>query len=112
MEKQGWGLGGDGFPQPGKYGLEREIRATGDGCSLSESCSPVLLTWRFVAVMNILTGIVELPWAALYSAAAQHKVDSMTLRMDGWIFFCSPALLLYEIHCLCNRVLLCTGWVS
>lgn len=53
------GVGGDGFPQLGKCGFKHEIRATGDGCFLIESCSPVLLTWRFVAVMNILPGIVE-----------------------------------------------------
>lgn len=48
-----WGEGGNGFSCAGKYGLEHEIR---DGCSLSESCSPVLLNWDFETVMNILPG--------------------------------------------------------
>ncbi len=79
MEKQGWGLGG-GFLQPGKYGLEHEIRATGDGCSLIESCSPVLLTWRFVAVMNILLGIVE---ASL--GCSVFSCSSTQGRLYGWM---------------------------
>lgn len=77
------GVGWTGFCNWGNAAWSMKSKPL-DGCSLIESCSPVLLTWRFVAVMNI----VEVPWAARYSAAAQPKVDSKTL--DGWIFvFCS-----------------------
>lgn len=78
------GVGVDGFPQPGKYGLEHEIRATGDGCSLIEFCSPVLLTWRFVAVMNILPGIVEasLGCSVFSCSSTQGRLDDAT---EGWL---------------------------
>lgn len=109
MEKQGWGLGGIGFSGREKYGQQHEIRASGDGCSLDESRSPVLLTWRFVAVMNILPGIVEasLGCSVFRLSSTQGRLHDST---DGWLgpffflfFFCSPALHFDEIHCLCNR---------
>lgn len=85
---------GDGFPQPGKCGLEHEIRATGDGCFLIESCPPVLLTWRFVAVMNILPGIVEasLGCSVFSCSSTQGRLYDST---DGWLdlffsFFSTP----------------------
>lgn len=82
MEKQGWGW--VVFRKPGKHGLEHEIRATGDGYSLIESCSPVLLTWMFVAVMNILPGIVEasLGCSVFSCSSTQGRLCDST---DGWL---------------------------
>lgn len=73
--------------------------------------SPVLLTWRFVAVMNMW----RLPQAALYSAAAQRRVDSLALQMDGWLFFIRAPLLYYYLMkfiACANGFYCCSGWVS
>ncbi|KAK9528737.1 hypothetical protein VZT92_012883 [Zoarces viviparus] len=90
--KNGWNNGKSrGWGGPGKCGLERKIRASGDGYSLIEFCSPVLLTWRFVAVMNILPGIVEasLGGSVFSSSSTQGRLYDST---DGWLellFSCS-----------------------
>lgn len=65
--------------------------------SLSESCSPVLLTWKFVAVMNILPGIEEasLDCSVFSCTSTQGRLNDST---DGWLdlfFFFFPVLLLY-----------------
>lgn len=82
------------FRKPGKHGLEHEIRATGDGYSLIESCSPVLLTWMFVAVMNILPGIVEasLGCSVFSCSSTQGRLCDST---DGWLdlFFSSSSVI-------------------
>lgn len=55
--------------------MKHEIRSTRDCCLLFVA---VLLTWEFVAVMNIFSGLCGLPWAALNSDPALHKVDYLS----------------------------------
>lgn len=93
------GVGGTGLCNWGNAAWSMKTEPL-NGYSLTEACFPVLLTWRFVAVMNILPRIVEASLGcSVFSCSSAHG----RLRDTGWLaffLFCCSITLMKFIACV------------